>query len=259
MPLITSLEQRFGRFAIPGILHILAGLQVVTLVSFFIAQFSGHGADYLSMLVLVPDLVLQGQVWRLVSFLFLPGSLNPIFGIINALFLVWIGGGLERAWGAFRLNLYVIAGWLFVLAAAMLTGSGSTGFWLFESFLFAFAYYYPDEEISLYFIIPVKIKWIAWFAAAYAAFRAIGDSTEAITIFASNLNFLVAFGPAILKGAKHRAEVSGRRQRFEASQRPDEPHFHKCSVCGQTEKDDRYLDFRVNKDGEEICSQCRKG
>lgn len=257
MSLIPELERRFGRFAIPGLIYILAGLHLVTLVSFYLAAGRGAADQFLTLLVLDPQRVMQGEVWRLVSYLFIPRSLSLLWGVIGAFFLMWIGSVLEQAWGAFRLNIYVFLGMAFLTIAAFATGTSPTNLWLMESIFFATAMLVPNYEINLYGILPIKMKWLAWVGAALMFFTFLGERDQRLPIIASNLNFLIFFLPSILKGAKQRAQVMDRRQRFESASRPESVFFHQCKVCGKTEVDDPALDFRVTAEGDEICGKCR--
>jgi uncharacterized membrane protein len=257
MSLIPRLEQRFGRFAIPGLLHILAVIQLVTLVAFYVASGRDAGEPFISALVLDAGRVMSGEVWRLVSYLFLPRSLSILWGVIGAFFLMWIGSVLEQAWGAFRLNVYVFTGIFFLTVSAFVMDGSPTNIWLMESIFFAVAMLVPDEEIRLYGILPVKMKWLAWIGAAFMFFAFMADPSQRVPIIASNLNFLIFFGPSFLKGAKHRAEVMGRRKRFDDARDTGAAFFHQCKVCGKTEVDDPALDFRVTAQGDEICAKCK--
>jgi hypothetical protein len=258
MSLLTSLESRFARFAIPHLLVLLAALQLVTLVCFMVADARGGGMRFLDLLVLHPPSVWSGEVWRLVTFMFIPGSLTPIFGLFSCLILMWIGRGLEEAMWPFRVNLYVLGGWLIVVAGSMLFHVPATVVWLSASFFLAFAMYFPDLELRLYFFIPVKVRWLAWLGVAAAIFAIMRDSRQFWPVLLGHLNFLIAFGPGLLKQTKTRAVALERRQRFNAAMAPELPYFHKCNVCGKTESDDPKLEFRVTDDGDEICDVCRK-
>ena len=255
MPLIDRLESRLGRFAIPGLIQ---GIAILQLFSFLIFSFLSDEAkeSYLNLLWLKPSLVFEGQVWRLLTYLFIP-SISPFAAIIGALFLMWLGRGLEEAWGAFRVNLYVIAGIVSLSIGALIFGYEANAMWFYLSALFAFASIYPNEEILLFFILPVKIKWIALFAAATLAISVIGDPFSMITLVFALLNFGVAFGPSFIKGRIHSAKTASRRARFEEAS-SGAAFFHQCIKCGKTEVDDATLHFRVNDDGDEICSECRK-
>ena len=108
-----------------------------------------------------------------------------------------------------------------------------------------------------YFILPVKIKWLAWLAAGFLALNLIQHWILIVPTFFALLNYLVAFGPALVSGRLQAAKVSQRRERYEAASLPSAAFFHQCKVCGKTEIDDPSLEFRVTDEGEEICSVCR--
>jgi hypothetical protein len=258
MSLLTSLESRFARFAIPHILTLIGALQLVTLVSALVADLRGGGGEFLDLLEFKPHAIWAGEVWRLFSFMIIPGSLTPFFGLIGILILMWIGRGLDEAWWPFRLNFYVFGGWFFVAVGALFFNVPASSFWLSQSFFLAFAVYYPDLELRLYFFIPVKVRWLAWMSVASAVFIIMGDSRQFWPILLANLNFLITFGPGLLKQTKARAIAMERRQRFNAAQAPEAPYFHKCNVCGKTEIDDPKLDFRITEAGDEVCDVCRK-
>ena len=256
MPLINRLESKLGRFAIPGLVQLIAGLQLLTLFLLYFSRSEAQGA-FIESLLFDREKVFQGQVWRMFSFLFVPSTKNLFFALITAWFMMWVGKGLEQAWGAFRVNVFVIGGMLAVAAGAMIFGYATSGVWFFQTFIFAFAMFYPNEEILLMLVLPVKIKWVAWIGAGMMFFTIILQPILIIPIFFANLAFLVAFGPEFVRSRLHMAEVSQRRQRFERAQLPETEAFHKCAQCGKTEHDDRHLEWRVTDDGEEYCSACR--
>ena len=258
MSLLTSLESRFARFAIPHLLVLLAALQLVTLVCFMVADARGGGRRFLDLLVLHPPNVWSGEVWRLVTFMFIPGYLTPLAGVFSIIVLSWVGRGLEQAWWPFRLNLYVLGGCATLVVGALFFNVLTTTLWLSSSCLLAFSMYFPDHEIRLYFFIPIKVRWVAWMGVAYAVFTILGDNRQFWPVLLGHLNFLIAFGPGLLKQTKTRAVALERRQRFNAAMAPELPYFHKCNVCGKTESDDPKLEFRVTDDGDEICDVCRK-
>src|SRR5262249_61811196 len=124
-----------------------------------------------SFLTLDPALILRGQVWRLITYIFLPQTFSPLWMLLALWFLWFIGEGLERAWGPFPLTLYFVVGMIGTTIAAFFFGSNFCNGMLITSLFFAFARFYPDEVIYILFILPVKIKWLAWI---YAAFLIIG-------------------------------------------------------------------------------------
>ncbi|MDI1315059.1 hypothetical protein [Prosthecobacter sp.] len=256
MPIISKLESKFGRFAIPGLVQIIAGFQL--LVLFMVMVMSPEGAAaYLQFLELNPNRLMHGEVWRLFTHVFIPGNFSLIWALIGAMFMMWIGRGLESAWGAFRVNLYVL-GWMFaVTVGALVFHWPASGMFLFQTLLFAFATLFPNEEIYIYFILPVKMKWVAALSAGMTAFIVIGNPALLLPVLLAHLNFFVAFGPGFISERARMAQVASRRGKFESAKPPEGTFFHQCSVCKKTELDDAQLDFRVLDSGDEICSVCR--
>ncbi len=125
---------------------------------------------------------------------------------------------------------------------------------LISSLFFAFARFYPDLVIYLFFILPVRVKWLAWvYAALLLVGFILGTNAYRVAVVAAMSNYLIFFGPDIVYEARHRHEVSSRRKRFEGESRSEDESIHKCAVCGATELSDPNLDFRVARDGEEYC------
>jgi hypothetical protein len=251
MSYVNSLENRFGRFAIPGLIAILAGFEAVVWILLKLQP------EFLSALVLDRDLVLSGQVWRLITWVFIPTSANVLWMLITVMVMLTISGIMEQAWGAFRVNLYIYGGIFSMIIGAMVFNSPPVGLTLFTSIFLAFACLVPDFEFMLFFVIPVKVKYLAMVSGALLILAFIDSPAMRGSIAFSLVNFFVAFGPGFFKGMKQRAEVTERRARFEAAKSPETVTFHKCLQCGKTELDDRHLDFRVTDDGEEYCTVCR--
>jgi membrane associated rhomboid family serine protease len=248
MTWLDKLERRFGFLAVPGLTRILVGFAALVFALAWL--FPG----FTSMLTLDPVRVRHGEVWRLFTYIFIPQTLSPLWVLFALWFLWWIGEGLERAWGAFRLTLYFLVGMIGTTAAAFFFGSNGSNGMLIASLFFAFARFYPDEVIYLLFILPVKIKWAAW---ASVAFLLVGFFVNAnsyrMALVAALANYLIFFGPEFVYEAQHRHEVSTRRRRFESDARSEAEPLHRCAVCGATELSDPNLDFRVARDGEEYC------
>jgi len=256
MPLLSKLESKFGRFAIPGLVQVIAGFQL--LVLFMVMVMSPESAAaYLQFLELNPTRVMHGEVWRLITHVFIPGNFSLIWALIGAMFMMWIGRGLESAWGAFRVNLYIY-GWMFaVTLGALLFHWPASGMFLFQTLLFAFASLFPNEEIYIYFILPIKMKWVAALSAGMTVFVVMGNPALLFPVLLAHLNFFVAFGPGFLSERARMAQVASRRSRFDSAKPAQGTFFHQCSVCKKTELDDPQLDFRVLDSGDEICSACR--
>jgi membrane associated rhomboid family serine protease len=248
MTWLDKLERRFGFLGIPGLIRIVIGFTLLV----FLLVYLNRGFEL--FLALDPVLIRRGQVWRLVTYIFLPQTLSPLWLLLALWFLWFIGEGLERAWGAFRLTLYFVVGMIGTTAAAFFFGSNFSNGMLIASLFFAFARFYPDEVIYILFILPVKIKWLAWvFAAFLLVGFVLGTNSYRAALVAAFANYFIFFGPEIIHQARHRQDVSTRRRRFEMASRAADDALHRCAVCGATESTDPNLDFRVARDGEEYC------
>jgi membrane associated rhomboid family serine protease len=248
MTLLDKLERRFGFLGIPGLPRILVGFAALVFGLAWLAP------GFTSILTLDPARILHGEVWRLVTYIFIPQTLSPWWILFALWFLWWIGEGLERVWGPFRFTLYLVVGMVGTTVAAFFFGSNFSNTMLIASLFYAFAYFYPDEVIYLLFILPVKIKWLAWILAALLLLGFVMNSNSyRIALLAAFSNYLIFFGPEYVYAARHRHEVSTRRRRFESQSRSETEPLHKCAVCGATELSDPNLEFRVARDGEEYC------
>jgi len=253
MPLIERLERNLGHHAIPGLVAILAGVQAAVWVLLQIKP------EFVEALLLDRTEFLHGQIWRLVTWAFIPSG-----GMVQMFFTIWImflmSDGLDRAWGAFRVNLYLFGSILFVGLGFVLFESGTsmaTGMYLYWTLFLAFAIFYPDLEFLLFFILPFKVKYLALISGGLILLDFIEKPDHRITIFLSLLSFFIAFGPAFIRSLQQKGRVASRRSRFESAKQPDNPHLHRCHACGKTEQDDSSLDFRVGADGEDYCNKCR--
>lgn len=251
MSVLNSMENRFGRFAVPGLVAILASLQAAVWILLHL------NPNFIVSLVLVPELVKMGEIWRLVTWVFIPSSFNPFWMLMAVYLMMIISTVMDRAWGAFRTNLYIFGGMLSMVIGAMFFNSPPIGLTLYSSIFIAFACLAPNYELMLFFILPVKVKYLGMINGALLLLNFISSPDMRGAIFFSMLNFLIAFGPGLIKSMKHKAVVMERRSRFESANQRDTPHFHKCHQCGKTDMDDPHLDFRVTDDGEEYCTVCR--
>lgn len=249
MSVLDKLERRFGFIAIPGLIRAVVTLSALV----FVLVLLNPGFD--SYLSLNNERVRSHwEVWRLLTYIFVPRTGHFLLVAMALWFLWFIGDGLERAWGPFRVTLYFLVGMLGTTVAALLFGSEFSNRMLFTTLFFAFAHFYPEEIIYVFFILPLKIKWIAW---GWAAFLLIGFVTKPnsyrFALIAAVINYLIFFGPGVIQQLRQRKEVAVRRQRFEVQSRSDAEPLHKCATCGATELTDPSLEFRVARDGEEYC------
>src|ERR1700756_2786493 len=248
MSWISWLEARIGFLGIPRLMQMIAVLNGLVYVLHLFQP------TYVFALLLIPERILHGEVWRLVSYIFVPEmllrggnpALQPLFLFVYLWFLVWMGDALEHAWGPFRVTLYYFLGMVGVTIAAFLFGGGGLfAFLLNLSLFFAFATLYPDVQIYVLFVLPLKVKWLALVSLAPLFLELLlGSLSTKAAILISFVNYFVFFGPTMLAHLQTQAE-NGTRRRKLASKTPAEDTLHRCVVCKRTEKDDPDLEFRV--------------
>lgn len=255
------------RFGIPNLMRIIVIGNVAVYVLMLLTQ--ANDANALSFLTFNLNALLHGEVWRLVTFVFVPAYSSPFALLISLYFYYWIGSTLERQWGTAKFNLYYISGALLtvlgVVLASLITGNpyltaAGTGY-VNLSMFFAFALLFPDTTVLLFFILPVKMKWLAYLDGALFAFdiiKAIGAHNWAGVVLpiVALLNFAVFIWPEV-HYLKERAKYQNSRktvqfrqaQQQQAKQAQQQGYRHKCAVCGRTDTDYPDLQFRY-------CSKC---
>lgn len=202
-------------------------------------------------LVFYPTLILKGEVWRLLSFLLLPPASSLLFAAIALYFYYMIGEALERTWGAFRFNVYYLIGVVLLIAAGFATGSPVTPVLLNLSLFLAFAKEYPNEEFLLFFIIPVKAKYLAYVDWFFIAFMFLSGGIPGKTMaLAAVANYFLFYWRDVLEAFRRGSRKSKFKKQFNAHEVISaEFTYHRCHVCGRTEKSNPELQFRY-------CNQC---
>ncbi len=254
MDLLNKLERRLGWIAIPGLIRIVVALTALVYLLTLV------NPEFISVLQLNPGRIMHGEVWRLVTYIFIPqamgqpGSLLGPFWLLIALwFLLFIGDRLEQAWGAFALTLYFLVGMIGTTVAAFVFGAQFSNAMLASSLFFAFAHFYPDEVIYVLFVLPMKVKWLAWISAGLLLFGFVANPMSyRMALLVTFANYLIFFGPGVVHSVRNRQQVAHRRRRFEEATPHDEA-LHRCATCGATEQTNPNLEFRVARDGEEYC------
>ncbi len=244
--MLDQLERRLGWLAVPHLTLVLT----LGLGATFLLHLGWPGST--DLLVFDRDLIREGQLWRLVSFVVLAPAWHPVFAAFGLYMFYLMGSALEGEWGEFRFSLFVFVGWLATVAAAWLPTvqypGATTNTFLLGSVFLAFAWRYPDFVIYIFFLIPVKIKWLAlitWIGYGWALIT--GGWTTRALVLAAIANFLVFFGKEIwLSMRAARRRMAGRA---EAIAHADDV-LHRCSACGATEKSHPEFEFRV-------CTECQ--
>lgn len=271
---IDKLERKFGRF---GIQNLTMYIIICYVVGYFLTYLN---PSLMAMMSLDVTKILHGQIWRLVTWVIYPPSTgNFLLFVISILFFYYpIGTSLERTWGTFRYTLYIFSGLLFtVIAAALLYavtggyvtvggmmlpyGSIFTTYYISLSIFLAYAVTYPDLQLLLMFVIPIKMKWMAFVYGLFIAwdivsYLRVGLWVGVVPIVASLLNFVIFYFSTRDMNRYNPKEIH-RRQQFKKAMAPTRTGYgpdgiakHKCAICGRTEKDDPNLEFR-------FCSKCK--
>lgn len=277
---MRSIDNWFDRFCrkhpglgIPNLMKIVVfGTVIVYLLDLFLSILS-PGLRVSSYLSFQPYYIIHGlQIWRLVTFVFVPLNTNPVLVLVSLYFYWFIGNTLESEWGSVKFTAFYGVGYLLNLAAGLLLALFFGGFsfpavtadvtYLNLSLFFAFATLFPDVRFLLFFIIPVKAKWLGWIDAAFFLLAVAGslvvlNFVGAILPLISILNYVLFFWSDI-------AEFTGRTTRrvkhktsrqtinFKQAAREQQQHkgyIHKCAVCGKTDTDYPDEEFRY-------CSKC---
>ena len=275
MNLLDKLEKKFGRYAIHNLMYYIIilyalGYVIVT----FVPQF------YLEYLSLDPTMIMRGQIWRIITFIIYPPNTNLFYFLISMYLYYSIGRVLEAQWGAFRFNLYFLTGVLLHVVAAFIScygfganiGPAFGTYYLNYSLFFAFAATYPDMQFLLFYIIPIKAKWLgiidgiyfgvtilAGFCARFlpvnvimALMRAgiVAHPAYSVMALVSLGNFLIFFF-GMRNMRRYNPKEIYRRKVYAKSVKQGQKNAttHRCAVCGRTEKDGDDLVFR-------FCSKC---
>lgn len=249
------------RLGIPGLMRYI----VIANAAVYIFSMFDRSGLLESTLAMDAAALLHGQVWRIVTFVLIPTGSQPLSVLLSLFFYYWLGESMERLWGSTKFTVYYASGMLLSVLASVIAlfldgfalplyGAAYVNAALF----FAFALTYPEAVVRLFFIIPVKMKWLAILeAAGYVAAVVLGVWQGlwgfALTPIVAMLNLFVFFSPDFHR----RADTVRSRNRREAvqfrravkEQKRQRGYNHKCEVCGRTDTDFPELQFRY-------CSKC---
>ncbi len=266
MDYLTKLERKYGKFAIPNLTIMLI---ICFALGYIMQMLQGDIIYYIN---LNPELVMQGQIWRLLSWVLMPPGGASILVIITLMFYYHVGRTLENAWGDFRYTLYILSGIIFTdigvvgtylvmklmglgeYASLYAAYSDTSTYYLCMSMFLAYAFMFPDMQVLLYFIIPIRVKWLGYLDIAYLIYAVLmygsmGYYPGVVTVIMSVLNFIVFY--FLLKG-KSRVSAAHRKRKKTYKKEVRQTQIltrHKCAICGQTEEDNPDLEFRY-------CSRC---
>lgn len=242
MKLIDNLDRKYRRY---GIKNLMLYIVAITGLVYIMTYYDTSGTIS-RKIILDPSLVLQGEVWRLVTYIFIPPNTSPLFLAFVLYFYYLVGSSLENEWGTFRFNLYYFIGIIGTTLSVFITGSEGTAYYLNLSLFLAFAWIFPNYTLRIFFILPVKIKYLALLYLLYIGITIVfSPFDEKIAAIVPLLNYILFFGKDMIDLFKNRKSVYQRKRDFKAKTNTfkNEP-YHKCTVCGITDQDDPYMQFR---------------
>ncbi len=247
---LSALERRFGRLAIGGtpypLVFVMGLVGILELV----------GQRVIERIEFNRELILQGQLWRIFTFLFVPPSTSPFWLLFALAGTYFIATSLERAWGAFRYELYLLLGWATAVGCGFFVDRPMGNGYLLMSLMLAFGTLFPDVEFRVMFIIPVKAKWIALLdALTLMAMIGVEQGMAKLLPVIVMSNYLLFFHRALwnlLKGYGGKAQRARAFQKFSSEAKYVAPTKRRtCSVCGITDED-RNADIRLC-----ACDRCK--
>lgn len=275
MKFLDKLEKKFGKYAIHNLMYYIIMLYALGFVIMLVKP-----EIYSNFLSLNASAILRGQIWRIFTYIIYPPTGSLITILISLYFYYVVGTMLERQWGTFRFNLYFFTGVLLHAIAAifiylvwgMVLEMGT--YYLNLSMFFAFAAMFPNMQVLFMWLIPIKMKWLAYIDGIYFAvtivagfmsdylpyemlyrlysFGIIANKAYAVMALVSLLNFLIYASTFRSIQRMTPKEVYRRKayeQKVAQAQMMKNMPRHKCVICGRTEKDDPNLEFRY-------CSKC---
>jgi len=197
--------------AIPNIGMLVCGLAILAFIARAILS------TPFEHFVFDPQRVLQGEWWRLFAFPLSEGLSDPIWLIFYVLYVFYVMSALEGAWGAGPLTVFVLLGYVCALVGAFVTGQPvPIWYYILENVSLAFGTLFPEVELYIYFILPVKAKWLAVLAGGIVLFQFLtGGPTTKLVLAISLLPYFLFFSPMLYGYAKRRWMVAKNRRRFD--------------------------------------------
>lgn len=246
---LNKLERKFGRYAIKNLMMYIVGINLVVFLLMMIDQ----NGTLINLLEIDRGLIFKGQIWRLITYIFIPNDTNIVW-VIFTLYLYYIlGNALEQEWGSFKFNIFYLIGIIATTFVSLVTDSYATGSFINSSLFLAFAYIYPEYELLLFFFIPVKVKYLAWLDWIFIAGTVIlSPISLKISAICSVINYFIFFGKDIVYDFSSRSKNLNRKRNYKKAftmRVEKKTTMHKCTICGATEKDNPDLEFRY-------CAKC---
>ncbi len=288
--MLDKLERKIGKYAIPNLMNYLIGGYIIGFFLEYATALTGRSPSLVSFMTLEPQLIVQNlQIWRLFTWVLIPppvgtGVIAMIFAVIMIYFYWQLGRILEQTIGTFRFNVYIFGGMLFTIIGSFLyylinfyglhqmsyIGTYISTHYINLSIFLAFALCYPNMEVMLYFMIPVKMKWLSIVYLAFVGFDLlVSDWGGRVAIISSLLNFFifflstrnmrryspkeikrkVAYQRGMQQSPYGKTSANSGQGHVPVQPAPRQLVRHKCAICGRTDVSNPELEFRY-------CSKC---
>ena len=241
------------RFGIPNLAMYIAIGQVIVGVLSLLPPLR----NLLSLLVFSRMAILHGQVWRLVTFVFVPTTANPFYLLLGCYVIYWTLQMLEREWGTAKFSLFYLCGVLWSILGGLILGLADI-YYIHLSFFLVIATMYSEMQVLFMFVLPIKMKWLALLDVALILLQGLESGPYVVLLaLPSFINYFIFTWPfwSVKLGFMRRQAdpqvINFKRARKQAEKKARETggYLHKCAVCGVTDQDDPSLEFRY-------CSKC---
>ncbi len=241
------------RFGIPNLAMYIAIGQVIVGVLSLLPPLR----NLLSLLVFSRMAILHGQVWRLVTFVFVPTTANPFYLLLGCYVIYWTGQMLEREWGTAKFSLFYLCGVLWSILGGLILGLADI-YYIHLSFFLVIATMYSEMQVLFMFVLPIKMKWLALLDVALILLQGLESGPYVVLLaLPSFINYFIftwSFWSVKLGFMRRQADpqvINFKRARKQAEKKARETggYLHKCAVCGLTDQDDPNMEFRY-------CSKC---
>lgn len=217
MKWLYRLEYKYGNHYIKNLMTIVVAGMALVYVADMMLTVPLTGIN--GLLSLNRSAILNGQVWRLITFIFVPTNTNVFWMLISIYFYYMIGRTLEYNWGGFRFTLYYLIGILGAIISAFITGYADNSYLNMSLFL-AFATLVPDAQFLIFFIVPIKAKWMLIFYAVIIGlnviqafiFSPLNGLYALVALAFSLVNYVLFFGRTAIDMVKDEIRVRKNRR-----------------------------------------------
>jgi hypothetical protein len=205
---LARILRKLDFVGIPNLGSILAAIAIIA----FVANLVNPAG--LERIVFDPQLVSEGEWWRILTFFFSGGFRSAISVLFYVLYIYFVINTLESVWGEGPVTVFVILIYAFSMAGAFIVNVPvETSSYLLLNVSLAFGTLFPDYELMLYGILPVKAKWLAGVSVAFALWQFY--SGDYVVLPLSVVPYFIFFSHMLYYRTKSRMRVKANRKRFD--------------------------------------------